>query len=241
VMVNEEDHIRLQSLAEGLAFEAAWKRADEIDTQLGERLPFAFDSEWGFCTRCPTNAGTGMRASCLLHLPALVINGDIEKILESLVAAGVTARGFYGERSKAFGDLFQISNSVSLGQSEREILESVQRAVEALAHHERQARAALLEPSRRAATEDLVFRAWGILRNARLISYDEAMLLLSRVRVGSQIGLALPVDPAVLNHLMLLTQPAHLQILSGRPLKTEERDHLRAELIRDKLGKDSYV
>jgi protein arginine kinase len=164
------------------------------------------------------------------------MNGDIQKVLENLAPAGVTARGFYGERSKAFGDLFQISNSTSLGHSEGEIIDLIQRAIEGIAHYERQARAGLMTGAARIVTEDIVYRAWGILRNARLISYDEAMLHLSRTRLGLQIGIPLPVDPAVLNSLTLLTQPAHLQLWSGSALKTEERDRLRAELIRDRLG-----
>lgn len=237
LMINEEDHLRLQSFEGGRALEAAWERADRIDSELGEKLSYAFDSEWGFCTRCPTNAGTGLRASCLLHLPALVMNGDIQKVLDGLASAGITARGFYGERSKAFGDLFQISNSTTLGHTEREMIEAVGRAVQGIARYERQGRAALSEAPHRTATEDAVYRSWGILRHARLISYDEAMLILSRVRLGLQIGLPLPVDPAVLNSLMLLTQPAHLQMLSGSALRIEERDRMRAALIREKLGK----
>ena len=189
LMINEEDHLRLQSFSPGLALHAAYAKADRADTELGERLPFAFDAEWGFCTRCPTNAGTGLRASCLLHLPALVMNGDINRVLEGLEQLGVTARGFYGERSKAIGDLFQISNSVTLGHTENELLETIDRVVQSILNYERQSRAVLLEPRRRVAVEDHIWRAWGLLRHARLISYDEAMAHLSHVRLGLQMGL----------------------------------------------------
>ena len=235
LMIHEEDHLRLQSFSAGLALREAYAKADRADTELGERLPYAFDAEWGFCTRCPTNAGTGMRASCLLHLPALEMNGDIERVLDGLAQMGVTARGFYGERSKAIGDLFQISNAVSLGHTETELLDTIDRVVQSILNYERQSREGLLEPRRRADTEDLIWRSWGLLRHARLISYDETMSHLSQVRLGLQMGLPLPVKPATLNHLMLVTQPAHLQLLKGSTLKAEERDRWRATLIREKL------
>lgn len=235
LMILEEDHLRLQSFEAGLALREAHGRADRLDTELGERLPLAFDAEWGFCTRCPTNAGTGMRASCLLHLPALVMNGDIDRVLEGLSPLGVAARGFYGERSKALGDLFQISNAISLGHSESELLENLERVVQGLLHYERQSREALLEARRKTATEDQIYRAWGLLRHARLISYDETMSLLSQVRLGLQMGFPLPVQPATLHHVMLVTQPAHLQLLKGGTLRAEERDRWRAALIREKL------
>jgi protein arginine kinase len=235
LMIHEEDHLRLQSFSAGLSLREAYAKADRADTELGEQLPFAFDAEWGFCTRCPTNAGTGLRASCLLHLPALAINGDIERVLDGLAQMGVAARGFYGERSKAIGDLFQISNAVSLGHTEMELLETIERVVQSILHYERQGRQSLLEPRRKSATEDQIWRSWGLLLHARLISYDETMSHLSQVRLGLQMGLPLPVKPATLNHLMLVTQPAHLQLLKGSTLKAEERDRWRATLIRKKL------
>ncbi len=239
LMINEEDHLRLQSFSAGLSLMQAWRRADQTDTELGTTLPYAYDAEWGYCTRCPTNAGTGLRASCLLHLPALVMNGDIQRLIEGLGSMGVTARGLYGERSHAMGDLFQISNTATLGRTEPEFIESVARVVDSLLHYERQAREVQMEGPNRMATEDAVFRAWGILRSARLISYDEAMFLLSRVRLGLHLGLNLPVQPAVLNHLILMCQPAHLQLANEGPLKAAERDRFRAELIRQKLTSDS--
>ena len=239
LMINEEDHLRLQSFASGLALREAWKSADIADTELGEKLSYAYDAEWGFCTRCPTNVGTGLRASCLLHLPALAVNGDIDRVLEGLSTLGVTARGFYGEKSKAVGDLFQISNATSLGHTESELIDNIERVVQGIGHYERQAREGLNNPHQRVTTEDQVFRAWGILLHARLISYDEAMTLLSNVRLGLQLGLPVPVRPNVINHLMLITQPGHLQLMKGNTLKTEERDTWRAAIIRNKLTEPS--
>lgn len=240
VMINEEDHIRLQRFAPGLSLRETWDQADRADSELGDLLPIAFDSEWGFCTRCPTNVGTGMRASCLLHLPALAVNGDLDRVLDGLPQMGVTARGFYGEKSKAIGDLFQISNATSLGHSEQELLENIERVVLGITQYERQARQSLLEPRQRAASEDQVFRAWGILLHARLISYDEAMTLLSNVRLGLQMGFSVPVRANVINQLMLITQPGHLQMNRGSALRAEERDRLRASIIRQKLGQASF-
>jgi protein arginine kinase len=240
LMINEEDHLRLQSFESGLALREAWKRADVADSELGEKLPFAYDSEWGFCTRCPTNVGTGMRASCLLHLPALAVNGDIDRVLEGLPSLGVTARGFYGEKSKAIGDLFQISNSTSLGHSEEELIENIERVVHGLIQYERQAREGLNNPHQRTISEDQVFRAWAILLHARLISYDEAMTLLSNVRLGLQMGFPIPVKPNIVNQLMLITQPGHLQLIKGSTLKAEERDRWRAVIIRNKLNEASF-
>jgi protein arginine kinase len=238
LMINEEDHLRLQSFAVGLSLREAYTQADKADTELGQTLPYAFDAEWGFCTRCPTNAGTGLRASALLHLPALVMNGDIDRVLDGLQQMGVTARGFYGERSKAIGELFQISNTLTLGHSENEILENIDRVVQSLLHYERQSRESLMDPRRRSAVEDQIWRSWGLLRHARLISYDETMSLLSQVRLGLYLGLPVPAKAATLNQLMLVTQPAHLQLLKGSTLKAEERDRWRATLIREKLGEE---
>jgi len=241
LMINEEDHLRLQSFESGLNLETAWKRANQADSELGEKLPYAFDAEWGYCTRCPTNVGTGLRASCLLHLPALAVNGDIERVLEGLTPLGVTARGFYGEKSKAIGDLFQISNSTSLGHTENELIENIERVVQSIIQYERQAREALNNAHHRLTSEDQVFRAWGILLHARLISYDEAMTLLSNVRLGLQMGFPVPVKPNVINQLMLITQPGHLQLMKGSTLKAEERDRWRAAIIRTKLNEASFT
>jgi len=235
IMLNEEDHLRLQSFEPGLALESAWLRANAVDNALGEKLLYAFDSEWGYCTSCPTNAGTGLRASCLLHLPSLVMHQSIERIFEELANAGVTARGFYGERSKAVGDLFQLSNSTSLGQTEEDFIRNVERVVHTVARYERQSREDLLNEKNRTNTEDDVYRSWGILLHARSISYDEAMQLLSRVRLGQQLGFEVPVRADTLEELMIATQPAHVQLTKGSPLRAEERDRFRATLIREKL------
>jgi len=239
LMINEEDHVRLQVFEPGLSLGRAWNRADRVDSQLGEKLPFAFDAEWGYCTRCPTNVGTGMRSSCLVHLPALRLTGDLQPVLDDLRPMGVSARGFYGEGTKATGDLFQLSNTASLGNTEEEIIGKVKEVVQSLVRFERRAREALATAKNGALTEDGVHRAWGILRNARLISYDEAMTMLSRIRLGLQMGLDLPARLETVNELMVMTQPAHLQLFKGSPMKAAERDQSRAALIRQALEQPS--
>ncbi len=236
LMIHEEDHLRLQSFAPGFALRQAHAKVDKADTELGEHLPYAFDAEWGFSTRCPTNTGTGMRVSCLLHLPALAAGGDLGRVLEGLTQMNVAARGFYGERSNAIGDLIQISNAMTLGHSEQEYLDNMERVIQSVMHYEHQRREALREPKRRAVVEDQVWRAWGLLRHARLISYDETMSMISQIRLGLHLGLQIPVKASTLNHVMLVTQPAHLQLLKGSTLKAEERDRMRASIIREKLG-----
>ncbi len=236
LMINEEDHLRLQSFSPGFSLRQAYNKVNKADNELGDHLAYAFDAEWGFCTRCPTNAGTGLRVSCLLHLPALAASGDLERVLAGLAQMNVAARGFYGESSKAIGNLIQISNTMTLGHSEQEYLENMDRVIQSVMHVERQCREAFLEPKRKAVVEDQVWRSWGLLRNARLISYDEAMSLISQIRLGLQMGLQVPAKAATLNQVMLITQPAHLQLFKGRALKTEERDRARASLIREKLG-----
>lgn len=238
LMIHEEDHLRLQSFSAGFSLPAAWRKIDKADTELGARVTYAYDAEWGFCTRCPTNTGTGMRVSCLLHVPGLASSGDIDRVLDGLSRMGVATRGFYGERSKPIGDLIQISNAMTLGQSEQEYLDNMEQVVKGVMQYERQSRESLLEPKTRAAVEDDVWRSWGLLRHARLISYDEAMSLLSQIRLGLQLGLPIPAKAATLNQVMLLAQPAHLQLLQGSSLKAEERDRVRATMIREKLGEE---
>lgn len=236
LMIHEEDHIRLQSFAPGFSLKMAYRKIDKADVELGAQLAYAYDAEWGFCTRCPTNTGTGLRVSCLLHLPALAARGDLARVLDGLARMGVAARGFYGERSKAIGDLIQISNAMTLGQSELEYLDNMDQVVKGVMQFERQSREALLEPKQRSVVEDRVWRSWGLLRHARLISYDEAMSLLSQIRLGLHLGLPIPAKAATLNQVMLAAQPAHLQLSKGSTLKTEERDRYRATLLREKLG-----
>lgn len=234
IMVNEEDHLRLQCIFPGMQIEEAWKLCSRIDTQLEERLDFAFDKSCGYLTCCPTNTGTGIRASVMLHLPALSMTGYIKGILETCSKLGVAVRGIYGENSEASGNMFQISNQVTLGQTEEEIIAGIGNITLQVAEQERILRVELYKqnPIR---FEDRIFRSLGLLLNARIISTEESLKLLSDVRLGVIMGLMTGVELEDLNEMMLMIQPAYLQKLSGGQLSPDERDQKRAELIRKKL------
>ena len=233
LMLQEEDHLRLQVFRPGLALDFCWERANRIDDELAERLTFAYHEEWGFCTSDPANAGTALRGHCFLHMPALVMSGDAERVLETLEPLAISARpSVMGRSAPEFVDIF---NARTFGQTESEVVRGVTEAARSLAEYERQAREVLLGADRRASTEDLVYRAWGILRHARSISYDEAMALLSRVRLGIEMGLDIPMGLSTLNNLMVYMQPAHLDLLRGGSFGPDERQHWRAELIRHRL------
>lgn len=236
VMVNEEDHLRLQGIGPGLDLERLLGRVNRLDDQLSARLPVAFDRTWGYLTSCPTNAGTGLRASCLVHLPALALAGALEPVLAALSRRGITARGLYGEGTKAMGSLFQVSNATALGPSEARVVEKIQSAVEALARQEARARQALAAGHERPRAEDLVYRSLGVLTHARVVSFEEALGHLSLLRMGLSLGWKLPADPAAVVELMVLVRPAHIQMLAGRELDAEDRDYLRATLLRRRLG-----
>ncbi|HOW88913.1 MAG TPA: hypothetical protein PL037_01420 [Elusimicrobiales bacterium] len=235
VMINEEDHLRLQSVEAGFSIEAAFERVDRLDDELGRMLPYAFGEKFGFLTACPTNAGTGMRVSCLVHLPALSRSGQMPKLLENLSRLGMTARGIYGEGTCVIGDFFQISNAVSMGRSESELCDGLDRTVSNLMRLEITAREKLAAPRVRLKTEDGVFRAYGLLKNARTLSYGEFMQNISLVRMGVAMGYPIRTDFSTLNQFTLLMQPAHLEAMSGRRLEPEERDAARAEYIRKNL------
>jgi protein arginine kinase len=234
IMVNEEDHLRLQTFASGLSLHVALERAMDLARELDERILFAFDDQLGFLTACPTNVGTGMRASILLHLPGLVHTGDLDRVLNSLRRLNYTVRGFYGEGSGVMGALFQVSNSVTLGRSESGIVEDLLRHTRKVIDCERQARQALLVRGSQ-VLEDRVWRAYGVLRHSRLLSTKEAFERLSDVRLGASLGLLPGVDESVLNMLLINVQSAHLQIAAGRSLDTAERDERRARYVREQL------
>lgn len=236
LMINEEDHLRLQAMEPGLATAKAWQRLQRLDQELGALLDFAYMDEWGFLTACPTNVGTGLRASCLLHLPALVIRDELTRVLQEITRSSCGARGLYGEGTKAMGDLFQISNTTTLGTSEPEMVAMLERVVTHVIRREQEERQALIAPALRRQTEDRVFRAWGLLTHARAMSYEETLQLLSRVRLGKCLAFELPVSTGTLQGLMLATQPAHLQILQAKELKAEDRDVIRATLVREWMG-----
>lgn len=235
IMVNEEDHLRIQAVRGGLALAEAWADADRADDLLESRLDFAYSPRFGYLTCCPTNVGTGVRMSLMLHLPGLKLTGDIEKVKRAAGDMNLAVRGFYGEGSEAAGDFYQISNQTTLGKSEQAILNDLAgEIIPKIVEYERMARRNLLS-KRGAALEDQVYRALGLLTHARLLTAEESMQMLSHVRLGVVMGLVSDVDLASVNALMLLTQPAHLQRVMGAELDQEQRRSARAQLIRRRL------
>ena len=235
VMVNEEDHVRLQVIHSGFELDECWEQANRSDNLLEERIRYAFSPKLGYLTACPTNVGTGMRASVMLHLPGLVMTKQMKKVFAAMAKLNLAVRGMYGEGTEASSDLYQLSNQVSLGKSEEEIIQSLKSVIPQLIKFERNAREYLLEHGR-TAVEDRVWRAYGMLRSARTISSQEAMVYLSQLRLGVNLGLVKDVHINSLNELFILTQPAHLQKLEGKKLEEEKRDLARATLIRNRLG-----
>lgn len=234
IIVNEEDHLRIQVIKSGLGLEEAWKEMNEIDDSLSGELDFAFSSQYGYLTACPTNTGTGIRVSIMLHLPALAITRQIEKVFHAMNKINLAVRGYYGERTEALGDFYQISNQVTLGKSEEAIVENLHGVVPQIISYEQKIRETLLVENRH-NLEDRIWRAFGTLVYARSISSEETMNLLSAVRMGINLGIIddLPLDKV--NSLFLLAQPAHLQKKEGRTLGPGERDTIRAEMIRTVL------
>ena len=234
IMINEEDHLRIQCLLPGLQLNEAWDLGAKIDSLLGERIDFAFSRQYGFLTSCPSNVGTGIRASAMLHLPALTMTGYISKVLEVCGKLGMTVRGLYGENSGAAGSLYQISNQITIGISEAEIIRNITNVINQISSQERTVRRELYKqnPYR---FEDKIFRSFGILRNARIISSEESFRLVSDVRLGIEMGLIKGIEIEAVNEIMLLIQPANIQKETGRILTPDERDISRAEIIRKKL------
>lgn len=236
IMINEEDHLRIQVMQSGFSLEEAWQIISRIDEDFGKRLDFAYSQEWGYLTACPTNTGTGLRASVMLHLPGLVMSKQINKVLEAITKLNLTARGFYGEGTEASGNFFQISNQVTLGHSEEDILDNIERIIKQVIGHEENARRALFEQNR-ARIEDRIWRAFATLKNAHIITSKETIDLFSSVRLGVDMGiLKNKLDIQTINRIFILTQPAHLQKIEGKILSPQERDIKRAELIRKELG-----
>ncbi len=235
VMVNEEDHLRLASLLPGLRLRDAHAAVDRLDDGLSSALDFAFRDDLGYLTACPTNLGTGMRASCLVHLPALALTGAVGRLIESLTRAGLIARGLYGEGTRVIGDFFQLSNATGFGRTEGEILAALEKSVGAVVAREKEARAALSAGAARTRLEDEIHRALGLLGAARLMPFEEGQQHLSRLRLGLALGWKLPADLALVNELTLSTQPAHLDLLAQKELSAQDRDALRAALIRRRL------
>lgn len=234
VMVNEEDHMRMQALRPGLQLRQAWSAIDHVDSALEKKLPYAFDPELGYLTACPTNIGTGIRVSAMLHLPGLVLAEQINPIIQSVNKLGLAVRGLYGEGTEALGNVFQVSNQMTLGESESAIVERLEKVLAQIIEHEENARASLLEKKPKTVYNH-IGRAYGILANAHSISSKETMNLLSLMRLGVDIGVFPGVDRSLVDELFILTQPAHLQKQHTEKLSAEERDLLRADMVRDRL------
>jgi protein arginine kinase len=236
IMVNEEDHLRIQVLRSGLQLEETWQQINQIDDALEAKLDFAFHPRFGYLTACPTNVGTGIRVSVMLHLPALKLTGEIEKVFRAAKDLRLAVRGLYGEGTEATGDFYQISNQTTLGKSEEEIISDFKHVViPKIIDYEHQARRLLLN-DRTVALDDKVQRALGILRTARLIATEETLFLLSHVRLGINLGRIKDIDIRALNELFLMTQPAHLQKMQGRKLEGDVRRAARADYMRSRLG-----
>jgi protein arginine kinase len=234
LMVNEEDHLRMQSIFAGLRLREAYDLLDSIDRQLETKLSYAFDSKLGYITACPTNLGTGMRASAMLHLPALVLTDQISQVLQAVGKIGLAVRGLFGEGTESLGDLFQISNQSTLGESEEAIIDRLERVIKQVANHERNARLKMMEEDREQLS-DKIGRAYGLLKHARLFDSKEAFTHISLLRLGADLGFFPEGTMQTCDELMMEIQPAHLQLYAGKELEPEKRDLIRAEIIRDQL------
>ena len=235
VMINEEDHLRLQALRSGFAVSEAWRAIGGVDEELGVRLPMAYHQEFGFLTACPTNTGTGMRVSVLIHLPGLVLTKEIGRVLAGLQAMGLTYRGLYGEGSEVVGNFFQISNQTTLGKTEEELAEHLSRTVAVVIEKEEEARRVLLRDAGY-IIEDKLWRAYGTLRFARSLSFDEAMNYLSGVRLAVGLKLMTGLSVYTLNKLLIYSQSAHLAYAEGRALTESETNLARARFVRQALA-----
>lgn len=236
IMINEEDHVRIQCLRPGFQVREAWELANQLDDSYEAELDFAFDEHKGYLTTCPTNVGTGLRASVMMHLPALVLTQQINRILSAVSQVGLTVRGLYGEGSEALGNLFQISNQITLGQSEEEIIDNLYGVAKQIIEHEKAARRKLMNESYR-RLEDRIKRSYGILRYASIIDSKEAAQRLSDIRLGADLEILPQVSPKVYNELLIMTQPGFLQQRYDEKLSPDDRDYKRAELIREHLNK----
>ncbi len=234
IMINEEDHLRMQAILPGLQLNEAHTLIDHVDSELEQSVDYAFDPEWGYLTACPTNLGTGMRASAMLHLPALVLSEQINQVVQAVNKIGLAVRGLYGEGTEALANLFQISNQSTLGESEQEIISRLERVINQIIGHEKGARQRLFH-EKPAVLRDQVGRAYAILRQAHILPSKEALNLVSMLRLGIDLGF-FPTEQGSLTDMLLMEiQPAHLQIEAKRKLGAEERDLLRAEILRRKL------
>ena len=234
IMINEEDHLRIQVMKSGFDLDDVWQIIDKLDDDLSKKSSFAFSKELGFLTACPTNTGTGMRASIMLHLPALVMTRQVNRVLDAIAKLSFTARGLYGEGTQATGNFFQISNQVSLGQKEEEIIDNLKGVIRQVIDQEKTARQNMLS-KHRFMLDDRIWRSYGTLMNAHIITSQETIELLSLLRLGQDLGIVKDLERSLINELLMLTQPAHLQKIEKKKLTPQERDIKRADLLRKKL------
>ncbi|MBI5385290.1 MAG: protein arginine kinase [Verrucomicrobia bacterium] len=234
VMINEEDHLRMQALRPGLQIREAWTAIDEVDTKLEKKLDYAFSPRLGYLTACPTNLGTGIRVSAMLHLPGLVLAEQINPIIQAVNKLGLAVRGLYGEGTEALGNVFQVSNQMTLGESEPEIVERLSKVVAQLIEHEENSRATLLEKKAKVVFNH-IGRAYGILANAHSISSKECLNLLSLIKLGSDLGMFPDLERGMVDEMFIVTQPAHIQKDIAEKLDADQRDIVRADLLRDRL------
>lgn len=234
IMINEEDHLRIQALSPGLNPQESFELASKYENEISKYVEFAYDNDFGYLTSCPTNAGTGLRASVLIHLPGLVLTRDIDKVISHITHSGLVVRGFYGEGSDVLGNLFQISNQNTLGVTEKEILLQIENITADIIEREASARQRLVDETKD-IIEDKIWRAYGILKNARVLTSEEVMNLLSAVRLGHAMKIIDFLDVSLLNEILLLSQPAHLQKYYGSVMDNNERDFVRAKMVREKL------
>jgi protein arginine kinase len=237
VMINEEDHLRIQTIQSGFEPQKAWELVDRMDDELSRSLTYAYSEQWGYLTACPTNVGTGLRASVLIHLPGLVLTQQKDAVLRGVTQVGLVARGFYGEGSEIVGNLFQISNQVTLGRNERETIGHLEKVTRELIRYEEHAREQLIREAR-FQIEDKIWRALAMLENARLLTSQEFMNLASAVRLGISMSVIQKPNIRLLNELMVTTQPSHLQQRDGKKMGPAERDVLRASLVRERLHRE---
>jgi len=231
MMINEEDHLRIQSIASGFDLQECWEKTGKIESTIGRNLEFEFHSKFGYLTSCPTNTGTGMRASVMIHMPGLVLTKEIQKVLRGITQIGLTFRGLYGEGSEVLGNFFQISNQITIGRGEQELIDHLTRINQQIIEHEKNARAILFKDAGH-YIQDKVWRAYGILEHARTITAEEVMNLLSAVRLGVSMKLIKNLSVSTINQMLIFSQDAHLDVAAGRSLNSTERDMNRATVIR---------
>jgi protein arginine kinase len=234
VMINEEDHLRMQALRPGLQLRQAWHAIDQVDSKLEKKMEFAFTPTLGYLTACPTNVGTGIRVSAMLHLPGLVLAEQINQIIQAVNKLGLAVRGLYGEGTEALGNVFQVSNQMTLGETENDIVERLNKVLAQIIEHEENARSMLLEKKPKTVYNH-IGRAYGILANAHSISSKETLNLLSLMRLGVDLGLFTDLERWQVDELFVTTQPAHLQKVHSEKLSAEERDLFRADMLRERL------